>query len=522
MSLYNKNVRVLVIEPPNQLLHYERASPNGNLGPAYLIGSMRNHGIEVDYIDATVGKPDTDLRKSFFNKVEMENGNIRYGLDAKEYPEIFCKYDIIATSSIFTAQTRMHFEIAKYAKLVEKQRRKKILTISGGINARALREHFLSNNFDIVALGDGEETIIQIIHQFSSKKPDYSKVERIAFRNNGRTIITSSTLKKGTKFLDHISRPAIEAFPLTTYQKLGIPHAGFPIPGTKFMGLQTSRGCQDKCTFCHISLEKKERDTFGNIGFLRMFSEKRIDKEISDAIKLGITRIYFEDDNLFFSKKRLEKLAPYLKREGLTYSNVNGANLRFLTKRVNNRYETDVDFINMLANFGLNELMMPFETKNQEMMKKYATGKFDPDEMNPIGIVKAVKKAGIRAGSNFLIGFRDEDWQSVLRTKEFAKELFAEGLDQIGFAIPVPFPGTLDFEYEMSKPDVRKDFNENLLQYTDHMFPRGKPLFKTKVPADYLQAAIKDFWLELNSSKFTDTSTSINADKVFSEHSNQV
>ena len=80
----------------------------------------------------------------------------------------------------------------------------------------------------------------------------------------------------------------------------------------------------------------------------------------------------------------------------------------------------------MLADFGLDELMLPFETRSKEIMKKYATGKYDPEEMNPIGILKSLKKADIRIRSNFLIGFRDESWESVLRTKEFVKELFEE------------------------------------------------------------------------------------------------
>ena len=41
-------------------------------------------------------------------------------MSAEELYEIFAKYDIIATSSIFTLQTRMHFEIAKIAKKVSK------------------------------------------------------------------------------------------------------------------------------------------------------------------------------------------------------------------------------------------------------------------------------------------------------------------------------------------------------------------------------------------------------------------
>ena len=146
----------------------------------------------------------------------------------------------------------------------------------------------------------------------------------------------------------------------------------------------------------------------------------------------------------------------------------------------------------------------------REMMKKYATGKYDPEEMSPLEIINSVKKAGIRAKSSFLIGFRDQSWESILETKEFAKELIAVGLDQVAFAVPVPYPGTLDFEYEMSKPDVRKDFNENLLEYTDNMHVRGRPLFHTKVPAENLSSAVKDFWKELNSPEYVSLTSSQN------------
>ena len=240
----------------------------------------------------------------------------------EELYEIFSPYDIIATSSIFTVQTRMHFEIASIVKEVEKQNNKKIITVSGGVNARALREHFLSNGFDIVALGEGEDTIIQIVEEVSSKKPNFSKVERIAYRENGKTIITGAKPKKGTKFIDRLPYPAIDAFPLKVYQKLGIPHAGYPIPGTMFTGIQTSRGCQDKCSFCHISQEKEERDLVGNIGFLRMFSKERVGEDVTRAVNLGVSRIYFEDDNLFFNKKRLMNLAPFLKRTNLDLEKV--------------------------------------------------------------------------------------------------------------------------------------------------------------------------------------------------------
>ena len=442
MTIFKKNIRVLVIEPAVQRPNFDRAKPNGNLGPAYIVGALRNKGIEVDYLDATVGQRGRDLKDTFHRKVEMENSLIRFGMSSEEFPEIFSRYDIIATSSIFSAQTRMHFEIASIAKKVSKENGKPILTVSGGVNARALREHFLSNGFDIIALGEGERTIVQIVEQFSSNKPDYSKVERIAFRKDNKTIITSAPSRKATKFIDgHVPPPAIDAFPLDAYEELSIPHAGYIPQGTRIAPIMTARGCQDKCTFCHISQEKEERELFGDIGFLKLFSEERISEDVSRATKLGVTRLYFEDDNLFFNKKRLYKLAPHLKREGISYSDANGANLRFLVKKENNNYVVDNDFINMLAGFGLDELLLPFETRSNEMLQKYATGKYDPEKMLPFGIVKSIKKANINARSNFLIGFRDESWESILKTKEFARDLFAEGIDQAGFAIPVPFPG---------------------------------------------------------------------------------
>ena len=514
MNLYKKNLKVLVLEPPMQLPIFDKAKPNGSLGPAYLIGALRKSGIEVDYLDATVGLEGADLKNTFYRRRELENGNITYGMNNEELMEVIAKYDIVATSSIFTVQTRMHFEMARLIKTVSKKSNKKILAICGGVNARALREHFLSNGFDIIGLADGERTIVQIVEQFSSDTPDWNKVERIAYRENGKTIITSAPVRKSTKFID-VPLPAIDAFPLDVYQTLGGQNAGISIshsPGLKHAGIQTSRGCQDKCTFCHISLEKQETDLVGNMGFLRMFSKEKISEGVDNAVNLGIKRLYFEDDNLFFNKKRLYELASHLKRTGLKYSNVNGANLRFMVNKVGNRYETDHEFINMLSSFGLDDLMLPFETRSKEMMQKYATGKYDPDEMNPIGILNAVKKAGITARSNFLIGFRDETWESVLATKEFAKTLFQEGLDQAAFGIPVPYPGTLDFEAEMKKSDVKKDFHENLFQYTDHMHPRGLPLFHTKVHGEKLLGAVKSFWEELNEAKYVNVSSATNLD----------
>ena len=276
--------------------------------------------------------------------------------------------------------------------------------------------------------------------------------------------------------------------------------------------MQTSRGCQDQCTFCHISAEKLHPDLVGRIGFLRWFSKERIAQDVQRAVDLGVNHLYFEDDNLFYNKRRLVELAQVLSRQGLEYSNYNGANLRFLLKKDSTgAFVVDTDFIDVLAGFGLLELSLPFESRDADIMRKYASDKYNPDIMDSLGIVRALKKAGFRrlAGS-FMIGFRDEPWESVLRTKEFARQLRTEGLDSVGFMIPVPYPGSVDFDVLMHDAGLREDFDRDVLQYTDRMHPRGRPLFDTIIPAERLDDAVLEFWLDLNDPAYTRAKTADN------------
>jgi radical SAM superfamily enzyme YgiQ (UPF0313 family) len=498
-----KDFRVLVLEPPNQQLPVDTARPNGSLGPAYLVAALRRRGIEADYLDATVGWPDDSLDDTFYRRLPQENGTVRYGMSRDRLAEVFAAYDVIATSSIFTAQTRMHFEMAEIAGEVSRQRGRRILMVSGGVSARALRTHFLSRGFDVVALAEGEQAIVDIVEAFAQQTPDFSTVDGIAYVKDG-IVVTNPARKAATRTMDELPPPALDALPLATYRDLRIPHAGVLPPGLMFAAMQTSRGCQDKCTFCHISLEKIETDLVGQIGFLREFSRERIGEDVDRAYALGVRRLYFEDDNLFFNKKRLRELAPFLRREGLEYANVNGANLRFLLKKDGSGgYAVDDEFIDLLADFGLRELVLPFESRNTGIIEKYASGKYDPDVMDSVAIVRALKRAGIRIAGNFMIGFRDEPWESVLRTRAFAGELRAAGLDAVGFMIPVPYPGSVDFETLMADTVLRADFDRDPLRYTDRMHWRARPLFPTLVPGERLEASVREFWMELNDTGYT-------------------
>ena len=349
------------------------------------------------------------------------------------------------------------------------------------------------------------------MEQLSQLKPDFSKVNGIAFRRNGATVLTPAATSTGPRNIDELPFPALEALPLEIYRHLGIAHAGLALDGVKFASFQTARGCQDKCTYCHISVEKLQSDVLGKIGNLRGFSPERVGQDVQRAVDLGVSRLFIQDDNFFYDKRRLAKLTPFMKRDGLDYAILGGANLRFLLKKNSSgAYVIDEDFTGLLKEFGLREMMLPFESSNLDIMQKYASGKYNPETMDSKAIVRNLAKKGIRLSANFMIGFPDEPWESILRTKEFARQLKSEGLDHVGFTVAVPYPGTVDFENVMRDPQTRAEFDRDPLKHTDRMYQRGRPLYKTAVSGDRIEKAVHEFWLELNDPEYTTAKLQLN------------
>lgn len=154
--------KILLIYPPNQLLPIEIPRPDGSLGLLYLAGALRQYGIEVEILDASVGSKNDTLRETFFRRRIQHNGLTRIGMTKSRLREYIKSenYDIVGISSNFTPQTKMALEVARLAK----EANPKIFVAAGGVNARALSRRFLESGFvDVVAMSEAEKTIIKIV-----------------------------------------------------------------------------------------------------------------------------------------------------------------------------------------------------------------------------------------------------------------------------------------------------------------------------------------------------------------------
>lgn len=130
---------------------------------------------------------------------------------------------------MFTMNRIAGYNIIKYVR----KNNINVKIIIGGVHATIMYEQLL-NEFDIdyIVLGEGEETIIELLIAIDKKK-DVSCIKGISYKNNG------SVVRNGERDL------------IQDLDSLPFPnHELFITPKRKMACILTSRGCPFKCSYC--------------------------------------------------------------------------------------------------------------------------------------------------------------------------------------------------------------------------------------------------------------------------------
>ena len=96
--------------------------------------------------------------------------------------------------------------------------------------------------FDVVAVGEGEETMVELANCVSNGMP-LSNVRGLVFRDGERVVHTKP--KSFISDLDSLAYPSRELFDNLAYQKYYLDRFGYSTSS-----LITSRGCPFSCDFC--------------------------------------------------------------------------------------------------------------------------------------------------------------------------------------------------------------------------------------------------------------------------------
>ena len=320
----------------------------------------------------------------------------------------------------------------------------KIKIIIGGAHITAVPRLTMElfPHFDVGALGEGEELILDLLFALEAEE-DLSSVAGIAYRR-GEDIVSTS----GRPFIEEMDRLPFPAFDLLP-RFPGAYHPGpFRFRQLPAVSLVTSRGCPNKCTFC-------DRSVFGSR--CRAYSPEYIISMLKWLISsYGIREVLFEDDTFFVLPGRVREICESMLVEEIDLS-------WSCLARVNT---VDPEILALLKRAGCWQIGYGIESGSQRILDLVGKGiRLDAVRR----AVRWTKEAGILSKGFFITGHPTENEESLGETIDFATSI---PLDDMTVTMLTPFPGSQIYREASSYGDFDDDWGKmNLVNAV--FIPRG-------------------------------------------------
>jgi anaerobic magnesium-protoporphyrin IX monomethyl ester cyclase len=445
-------MKILLVKPPRKLWPYLNEDDNFLLPQALpcLAAVLRENGIDVGVIDCSP-------LKIGWKTLEM--------ILRRKQPDIV---------GISEPETMWSNEGVKLADLV-KRINPKTITVAGGTHFSNYAIQTLKNTkIDIVVVGEGEITIVDLVNELSQEKPNLKRVEGIIYKS-GNSIVKTKP-RKLIENLDFLPLPAYDLMPMDKYGKSQyIFHPG----GTT---IHHSRGCPFSCDFCICW--KQMAQHMGN-RFYPKWRTKSV-KNTIEEIKLLYYKyrkrgFVFTDDNWNFDSKWNEEFANAVIKEGLDIN-------WFAFMRADHLIRDESKgILKKLVRAGLSHISIGVEREFDSDLR-YLHKKIRKDIIKKAFKILRKKYPQVFSQGTFIIGLRNETPQSLKNLVHYIKEL---DMDYPSFSPITPVPGTKTWEEANKKWWVEVEDFEKYDWFT--------PIIS---PANMTRQDIEDALYKLNRSHF--------------------
>ncbi|HVH63709.1 MAG TPA: radical SAM protein [Candidatus Dormibacteraeota bacterium] len=402
------------------LVYPQRAPKQGrhwimpSLGLMYLSASLRHGGYSVRHIDHTF----------------RERADVLEEIDR-------LKPAVIGIYCMITMQDE--------ALSLAAQVRGRALTVVGGPYPSGEPETFV-DDFDLVAVGEGEETIVSIMRHLHDRSWD--EIPGLVFKRNGEIVKTIARTR--LKDMSDLPLPYRGDIPNREYIEYWCKHwsdATTPLMAT--------RGCPFRCDFCHKAV-------FGDL-----FSARPVESvvaEMRQIAELGYDHVWMSDDLFTLNYKRTMELAKAIEE----------AHLPLTWECLSRVTHVDRALFDQMHRAGCKRIFFGIESGDERVLKEMKKG-ITPDQAR--AAVEACVAAGIKAAGFFMVGYIGETTDSLIKSINFSSSL---PLDYVSYTIAYPLPGTGFYER------VR----ERRLHGEWHKVRHNRLLFNTDFSENKLRAAI--------------------------------
>lgn len=320
---------------------------------------------------------------------------------------------VIVGISCYAATYGRAVELAKLCK------RRGVHVVVGGEQITTL-PHIITEEMDVGVRGEGEHVFLELIRRFDNgwDKIKLKDLQGLVFRGEQGEVTVMDP-----------------APPLMNLDELPIPDLLGENRGTDLLCLMTSRGCPYKCVFCATGWHKSVH---------WMSPEKVVETIWFHAEKYPqLRRVKFWDDLFSIKHKRVERIVELLEEKGLTQR------LRFtICTRADHVNEA---LLGLLKRMNCTHVSMGLESGSDKTLKYINKRCTAETNRHAVELLSAY---GFDSESSFIVGFPYETNEDIRETYEFIKSI---PIRKIQVFLPIPYPGTVLWEYALRREFVSED-----------------------------------------------------------------
>jgi anaerobic magnesium-protoporphyrin IX monomethyl ester cyclase len=320
--------------------------------------------------------------------------------------------------------------------------------IFGGWHVSGEPSSVMDPAIDYIVIGEGEETILELLSYLESKKGNLDDIRGIGFKKGDSFVVTNQRPRLTN--IDNLPLPLRDGLPLDQYKfPLFYSH---PLSKMRSLSMQASRGCPYKCSFCQTPAIWGNRWVNKNAVLV-------VD-EIEGLInKYHINTLWFRDEEFTIRKKWVMEICSELIKRGINKHLSWGS-----FARVDDITE---ELAQCLSESGYIYGFLGIETgkaKSREQMNKH----FEQNEAEIA--LNLFEKHGILACIGWILGL---PWDTRESIEESFRWLLTLKVDFVYFTFATPFASTA----------LRRQVEEQglLLASDPDSFSTNKPIIR--VPA---------------------------------------
>ena len=384
---------------------YNAMQPYPPLGTLYAASYMRERGYEVALFDAMLAE-----------STQMWQASLR--AHQPRYAVIFEDNFNYLSKMTLLRMREAAFEMIDYAKQYD------CTIIACGADMTDHTANYLEHGADYVLLGEGEETLAELIdylesvnhHSAQVHEDDLYNIQSLSYLRDGDVIKTPA--RRVMQRLDDLPFPAWDLVDRELYRSMWIEHHGY-----YSMNLVTTRGCPFHCNWCAKPIwgQKYNSRSPKNVVEEMIWLKQHFNPD----------HIWFMDDIMGIRDKWIEEFADLLDEADLRipFKSLNRADLLLRGNTIPALARAGADIIWIGAESGSQKILDAMDKGTQVEQIYEATRK--------------CHEHGIKVAFFLQFGYPGETRQDIELTLKMVRDLIP---DDIGISVSYPLPGTPFYE----------------------------------------------------------------------------